>query len=218
MSKWNLVERSSRLSKHHVVLHGWRHYSRKYEPAWGLFLGKTPSQQRSTIGQECHDRVTKHNQDENTAEGNITVTTTKGQSFILCHSERAALALLPASRPESCLYRAFHEAIATITRASARLALSHHGTPKPTVSGSRQVWPTHRHTYPNSRPSTINHYSGGWGGGMLLENALVTVTQWATTTPPAPFFPWPFTISRYSSAGLFTHKIDPVSGSWKTGG
>lgn len=138
MSKWNLVDHrfTQTVGWVYVVLTGRGHNSCKYKSAWGLFLGKTPPQQRTTIGPECHVRVTKHNQDENTAEGNITVTTTKGQSFILCHSERAILALLPASRPESCLYRAFHEAIARTTHASARLVLSHHGTPKPTASGS----------------------------------------------------------------------------------
>lgn len=58
----------------------------------------------------------------------------------------------------------------------------------PPQTGPKQAGPTHRHTYPNTSPSTINHYSGGLGG-LLLEITLATMTQRAMTTPPAPFFP-----------------------------
>lgn len=54
-------------------------------------------------------------------------------------------------------------------------------------------------------------------GGMLLEITLSTVTQWAITTPPAPFFPQPVRITRYSSASLFMDKLDPLNGSCCSG-
>lgn len=107
----------------------------------------------------------------------------KNRAFFF-YSGRAAPAFLPASRAKSCLYRTFP----TTTHApSAWLALSHHGTAKPTATVHNQAGPAHSHTYPNTRLPTINHYSGGLMG-LLFTDHPATMTQQATTTPPAPFF------------------------------
>lgn len=50
---------------------------------------------------------------------------------------------------------------------------------------------------------------GGWG--LLLEIALATMTQRATTTPPDPFFPG-HAGTMYSSASSSRDKIDPLNG------
>lgn len=155
-----------------------------------------------------------HRPDSQThSRGNTTVMKTKGQSvfFSAFYSGRAVPALLPASRGESCLYRAFPAVTATTTHApSAWLALSHQGTPKPTATVHHQARPAHRHTYPNTRLPTINHYSGGLRG-LLLQITLTAMTQQATTTPPAPFFLW-HAKTPYSSASYSWHKIDPFNG------
>lgn len=53
-------------------------------------------------------------------------------------------------------------------------------------------------------------------GGLLLEITLATMTQRATTTPPAPFFPR-HARTVYSSASLSWDKLDPLNGSSSKG-
>lgn len=121
---------------------------------------------------KCHNRAATHNQENtqtrlpNPQQREHNGRENKGCFFFpVFDSGSTPPALLPASRAESCLYRAFPAATATITHApSAWLALSHHSTPKPTATSHRQARSTHKHTYPNTRLPTINHYSGRLGG------------------------------------------------------
>lgn len=152
---------------------GWHHHSRKWTMVCGRLCDNRAQHQRSRIAPNVINGTVTDNQEDtqtrlpnpqqrehNSHENKRTVL-----FFSFFYSGRAAPALLPASRAESCLYRAFPTATATTTHApSAWLALSHHGTPKPTATGHKQARPTHRHTYPNTRLPTINHYSGGLGG------------------------------------------------------
>lgn len=149
----------------------------------GRFCGDG-AQHQSRIEQPTANEEDTHTDSQTHSRGNTTAVKTKGRSFVF-----VILGELPR------LFSQPGELRAACSGLSPSPRLQQHTphppdwpvTPRHAKPHHEQAGPTHRHTYPNTSLSTINHYSRGLGG--LLELALATMTQRATTTPPAPFFP-----------------------------